>query len=110
MQEEQQDTRESDALAAGEVRFEREDVEAVGDPAAASVDAPDDAAPDAAGDALPSADDPDPVATAPADTPAAADRRGAELAEGPPFVAIAGAFVGSFVAAKLLGKLGGGGD
>jgi hypothetical protein len=43
-------------------------------------------------------------------TPAAADARGAEHAEGPPFVPIAGAFVGAFVAAKLLGKLGGGDD
>ena len=90
MQEEQQDTRESDALA-GEVTFDRQDVEDVGDPAAASVD-------------------PDPVVTQGSETPAEAQQRGDELAEGPPLGAIAGAFVGSFVAAKLLGKLGGGDD
>ncbi|HKP91889.1 MAG TPA: hypothetical protein VJT75_18115, partial [Thermoleophilaceae bacterium] len=46
----------------------------------------------------------------PEQTPAAADARGAEHAEGPPFIPIAGAFVGAFVAAKLLGKLSGGND
>ncbi|MEA2368285.1 MAG: hypothetical protein QOG41_2589 [Thermoleophilaceae bacterium] len=87
MQEDPQDTRESDALV-GEVSFDREDVEAVGDPAAASVD-------------------PDPVVSQGAETPVEAQQRGSELAEGPPFGPIAGAFVGAFVAAKLLGKLGG---
>ena len=101
-EEEQQDTRETDALASGEVRFEREDVEAVGDPAAASVDA------DAGAAEAPA--DPDPAATVAAETPIEADRRGAEQAEGAPLATIAAAFVGSFVAAKLLGKLGGGGD
>jgi hypothetical protein len=43
-------------------------------------------------------------------SPVEADRRGAELAEDPPIVPIVGAFVGAFVAAKLLGRLGGGGD
>ena len=81
MQEEQQDTRES-------VAFTPEQVEAVGDPAAASVDA----------------------APSVGETPVEADRRGAEQSEDPPIVPIVGAFVGSFVAAKLLGKLGGGGD
>jgi hypothetical protein len=81
-QEEQQDTQES-------VAFTPEQVEAVGDPAAASVDA---------------------VADSFGETPVEADRRGAEQAEGPPIVPILGAFVGSFVAAKLLGKLGGGGN
>ena len=71
--------------------FDREDVEAVGDPAAASVAAEPETAPAA-------------------DSPVAADRRGAEAAESPPFGAIAGAFVGSFVVAKLLGRLGGGDD
>jgi hypothetical protein len=103
MQEEQQDTRETDALAAGEVSFEREDVESIGDPAAASVAA------EGTADPVVEAD-PDPVATAPTESPVEADRRGAEHREGPPIGAIAGAFVGSFVAAKLLGKLGGGGD
>ena len=90
MQEEQQDTRETDALA-GEVTFDREDVEAVGDPAAASVD-------------------PDPVVSQGSESPVEAQQRGDELAESPPIGAIAGAFVGAFVAAKLLGKLGGGDD
>jgi hypothetical protein len=43
-------------------------------------------------------------------SPAAADRRGAEQAPGAPIGPIAGAFVGAFVAAKLLGRLGGGDD
>jgi hypothetical protein len=90
MQEEQQDTRETDALA-GEVTFDREDVEAVGDPAAASVAA-------------------EPEAPAADDSPAGAQQRGDEQAESPPFAAIGGAFVGAFVAAKVLGKLTGGGD
>jgi hypothetical protein len=83
-QEDQQDTRES-------VAFTPEQVEAVGDPAAASTDAV----------AEPATPEPAP------ETPVEADRRGAEQAEGPPFGPIAGAFVGAFVAAKLLGKLGG---
>ena len=86
-QEEQQDTRES-------VAFTPEQVEAVGDPAAASVDA------------APSVD----PAPSVGETPVEADRRGAEQSEDPPIVPIVGAFVGSFVAAKLLGRLGGGGD
>lgn len=90
MQEEQQDTHESDALGA-EVTFDREDIEAVGDPAAASVG-------------------PDPVATQGSETPVEAQQRGDEQAESPPFAAIGGAFAGAFVAAKLLGKLGGGDD
>jgi hypothetical protein len=90
MQEEQQDTRESDALG-GEVTFDREDVETVGDPAAASAD-------------------PDPVVVQGSETPVAAQQRGDEQAESPPFAAIGGAFVGAFVTAKLLGKLGGGDD
>jgi hypothetical protein len=129
MQENHEDTREGDALG-GEVSFDRADAEAVGDPAAASVDA-EGAAPgsaeveapgagETASDALsePLAGDPAGIAgeteggwQPPGEqTPAAADRRGAEQAESPPFIPIAGAFVGAFVAAKLLGKLGGGDD
>jgi hypothetical protein len=100
MQEEQQDTRESDALGSGEVRFEREDVEAVGDPAATSTDAEGTAEP---------AIGRDPTGALGA-TPAEADQRGAEQAEDTPIVPIVGAFVGAFVAAKLLGRLGGGDD
>lgn len=59
----------------------------------------------AAGGAAPAAD-----LGGPAESPLAADRRGAEQAEDPPLGAIAGAFVGAFVAAKLLGRLGGGDD
>ena len=92
MQEEQQDTRESDAIG-GEVTFDREDVEAVGDPAAASV-----------------APEPEPEPLAVEDSPAAAQQRGEAQAESPPFAAIGGAFVGAFIAAKLLGKLTGGDD
>jgi hypothetical protein len=91
MQEEPQDTRETDALASGEVSFERADVEAVGDPAAASVDA-------------------EPEAPPAYEAPAQAQQRATAQAESPPFAAIGGAFVGAFAAAKLLGKLGGGGD
>ena len=89
MQEEQQDTRESPALEGSAVRFEREDVESVGDPAAAGTDASDGGEP--AGE-----------------SPAGADRRGAEEAAGAPIGQAVGAFVGAFVAAKLLGRLGGG--
>jgi hypothetical protein len=129
--EKHEDTQESDALGA-EVRFDREDAEAIGDPAAASVEA-EGAVPGSAGveapgasetasDALtePLSGDPAGIAGEPGaewqppgpaeQTPAAADRRGAEQAESPPFIPIAGAFVGAFVAAKLLGKLGGGDD
>jgi hypothetical protein len=112
-QEEQRDTHETDALS-GEVTFDREDVEAVGDPAAASVEpAPGPVDPEPAPlEAESSGDDAAAFGTppAPADTPVAADRRGAEQAEDPPFAAIAGAFAGAFVAAKLLGRLGGGDD
>lgn len=129
MQERNEDTHESDALG-GEVQFDRADAETIADPAATSVEAEGAAlgsaeveapgASETASDALhePLVGDP---AGAGADTeggweppgeqsPAAADRRGAEHAESPPFVPIAGAFVGAFVAAKLLGKLGGGND
>jgi hypothetical protein len=105
MQEQHEDTREGDALGSEELPV---DPQAVGDPAAASVDA----------EGEPLAADPAGVAgeteagwQPPGEqTPAAADARGAEHAEGPPFIPIAGAFVGAFVAAKLLGKLSGGND
>jgi hypothetical protein len=84
-QEEQQDTRESPALG-GEVRFERADVEGIGDPAAAGTD------------------------PGVGDSPAEAQRRGEEEAGGAPIGPVVGAFVGAFVAAKLLGRLGGGDD
>ena len=43
------------------------------------------------------------------ESPADADRRAhAEADDGHPEVAVLGAFVGAFVAAKLLGRLGGG--
>ena len=128
MQENHEDTRESEALGGSEVQFDTQDAEAIGDPAAASVEA-EGAAPgsaeveapgagETASDALhePLVGDPagpgddfgaEPVGE---QTPAAADLRGAEHAESPPFIPIAGAFVGAFVAAKLLGKLSGGDD
>jgi hypothetical protein len=92
-EEEERDTRETEALAAQPVQFEPAQVEAVGDPAAASVDAE-------AGE---------PLATG-GESPIEADARGAEQAESPPIAAIVGAFVGAFVAAKLIGRLGGGND
>jgi hypothetical protein len=106
MQEQHDDTREGEDLAGAEVRFDQGDAEAVGDPAAASVEAEGAAAGGGvAGEAESGGWEP------PGEqSPAAADRRGAEQAESPPFIPIAGAFVGAFVAAKLLGKLGGGND
>jgi hypothetical protein len=98
--QEEQDTRESDAVAPAQVSFEPQQVEAVGDPAAASVDAE-------AVAAEPEAAEPEEFT---GQSPVEADTRGAEQAESPPIVAIAGAFVGAFVAAKLLGRLGGGDD
>ena len=126
-QEERQDTEEAEALEPGAVRFEPADAEVVGDPAAASVDAQGAdlggavvEAPGAGETAAHATSEPafaDPVppgdfeaAAADEQSPAAADRRGAEEAESPPFVQIGAAFVGAFVAAKLLGKLGGGDD
>jgi hypothetical protein len=97
MQESHEDTRESEALGDAEVRFDRTDAEAIGDPAAASVAAE--------GEVQAPSWEP-----AGEQSPAAADMRGAEHAEDPPLIPIAGAFVGAFVVAKLLGKLGGGGD
>jgi hypothetical protein len=128
--QEHNDTHESDALGSGEVQFDRADAEAIGDPAAASVEAegaaPGSAEVEAPGASETAADatsetligDPAGIAGEPGgdwqppgeQTPAAADARGAEQAESPPLVPIAGAFVGAFVAAKLLGKLGGGDD
>jgi hypothetical protein len=96
--QEEQDTQESQAVEQGPVTFEPPEVATVGDPAAASVDAD-------PGPALV-----DPVATVGGQSPIEADRRGAAEAEDPPLVPIAGAFVGAFVAAKLLGRLGGGDD
>jgi hypothetical protein len=104
--QEEQDTRESDAVAPAQVSFEPEQVEAVGDPAAASVDA-DAGAVEPAFVAEPAAAEEPAYAD---QSPIAADSRGAEQAESPPIGAIVGAFVGAFVAAKLLGRLGGGDD
>jgi hypothetical protein len=103
--QEEQDTRESDAVAPAQVSFEPQQVEAVGDPAAASVDADAAAGEPVVGE--PIAAEPETFA---GQSPVEADTRGAEQAESPPIVAIAGAFVGAFVAAKLLGRLGGGDD
>ena len=102
--QEEQDTRESAAVEPAEVTFEAEEVETVGDPAAASLDAEPSGLEPAA--VLPPAE-PDAFA---GQSPVEADRRGAEQAEDPPIGAIVGAFVGAFVAAKLLGRLGGGDD
>jgi hypothetical protein len=110
--ERQQDTNETEALDSGAVRFEPADAEAVGDPAVASVEGETaahattepafaDPVPPSGGWDAEAADD---------QSPAAADRRGAEQAESPPLAQIGAAFVGAFVAAKLLGKLGGGDD
>ena len=85
-----------------EIRFTREDVTGVGDAAAAGTD------PAAGGVELPPP--PPPLDTEPAESPAAADRRAAEHDSGRPEVAILGAFVGAFVAAKLIGRLRGGDD
>jgi hypothetical protein len=88
-EEENQETRESPALGAqDEVEFSREDVESVGDPAAAGTDSE---ATAAGGEPAQG-------------SPAAAQAR-AEGDEGPlgrPEVQILGAFVGAFVLAKLL--------
>jgi hypothetical protein len=104
--QEEQDTRESAAVEPTEVTFEPpvEAVEAVGDAAAASVDAEASGAEPAV--VLPPAE-PDAFA---GQSPLEADHRGAEQAEDPPIGAIVGAFVGAFVAAKLIGRLGGGDD
>ena len=102
-EEEQQDTQESAAVEPAEGVLGPEGAEAIGDDAAASVDAD---------------VDPDPVAFMPPteagaeygyQSPAEADRP-AEPREGAPLATIAGAFVGGFAAAKLLGRLGGGDD
>jgi hypothetical protein len=102
-QEEQQDTHESAAVEPAEAVVGPEGVEAIGDPAAASVDA--DVGPDPVAFMPPSAEAGDPGGQSPAE----ADRR-AESAPSPPFAAFGGAFVGGFVAAKLIGMLGGGDD
>ena len=96
--QEEQDTQESQAVDRGQVTFEPPEIATVGDPAAASVDA--DPGPAVA----------DPVAAVGGQSPIEADRRGAEQAESPPLVPIAAAFVGAFVAAKVLGRLSGGSD
>ena len=73
-----------------EISFDREDIESVGDPAAASTDASDGTG----------------------QSPAAADWQASQQAEstGQTVGPIVGALVGGFVVAKLLGKLGGGDD
>src|SRR4051794_41478540 len=104
MARKKKDKHESDALGDGELELERADAEAIGDPAAASVEA-EGAVPGTAEVEAPGAGttayDPvtEPLAGDPAaesgegtggweppgeQTPAAADARGAEHAEGPP--------------------------
>ena len=98
-EEENQETRESPALGAqdqagaqDEVEFSREDVESIGDPAAAGTDS----------EATAVTGEP------PQDSPAAAQAR-AEAGDESPFdrpeVQILGAFLGAFVLAKLLQRL-----
>jgi hypothetical protein len=109
--QEEQDTRESEALDHGQVSFEPEEVEAVGDPAAASVEADPGAA--EAEVAAPAPAFEPPTSEPPGfggQSPIEADRLGAARAADPPIGAIVGAFAGAFVAAKLLGRLGGGDD
>ena len=102
-EEEQHDTQESAAVDPAEAVIGADGAEAVGDPAAASVDAA--VGPDPVTFVPPVAEGGDPGGQSPAE----ADRR-AEPQEGAPIASIAGAFVGGFVAAKLLGRLGGGDD
>ena len=102
-EEEQQDTQESAAIDPAEAVVGADGAEAIGDPAAASLDA--DTGPDPVAWVPPTAEAGDPGGQSPAE----ADRR-AEPAPSPPFAAIGGAFVGGFVAAKLIGMLGGGDD
>ena len=118
-QEHHEDTHESDALGGAEVSFDQGDTEAIGDPAAASVAAEGEdlgaapvEAPGAGETAAHATTEPllgEPAST-PYQSPAAAAERGAAQAENPPLIPIAGAFVGAFVAAKLLGRLSGGDD
>jgi hypothetical protein len=85
-QDDNQDTRESPALDEAEVEFSKEDLESVGDPAAAGTDTAATAA------------DGEP----PEGSPAAAQQRAEGDGGLPPEVQILGAFVGAFVLAKLL--------
>ena len=89
-----------------EIRFTREDVTGVGDPAAAGTDAEGAGAPPPP--PHPSDAGPGTTAGAVGESPAAADRRAGEEGGGNPVVPILGAFVGAFVAAKVLGRLTGG--
>ena len=73
-----------------EIRFTREEVTGVGDPAAAGTDA-----------------EGDPAVPPPTGGSQAA-RRAAEGDGGRPELAVLGAFAGAFVAAKILGRLTGG--
>jgi len=84
-----------------EIRFTREDVTGVGDAAAAGTDA------EPSGIETPP---PPPPGEAAGESPAAADRRASESGGGGgrPEIAIVGAFVGAFAAAKVLGRLTGG--
>ena len=121
MQDEQkQDTVESPALP-GDVRFEREDVQVVGDPAAASTDAEGEDLASAGTAAAEAEAVPAEAAGAPAATtappfadpvgsagpPADAQRRDEQGPQGTPIRPIVVAFVGAFVLAKLLGRRGG---
>jgi len=82
-----------------EIRFTREDVTGVGDAAAAGTGA------EASG-----VEPPSPPLDPERESPAEADRRAAAADGGRPELAVLGAFVGAFVAAKLLGRIGGGSD
>jgi hypothetical protein len=84
-----------------EIRFTREDVTGVGDAAAAGTDT------EATGVSTPP---PPPTGEAAGESPAAADRRASESGGDRPEIAILGAFVGAFVAAKVLDRLTGGND
>ena len=81
-----------------EMRFTREEVTGVGDPAAAGTDAEGD----------PAVPPPTGGSQAGGESPAHAARRAAEGDGGRPELAVLGAFAGAFVAAKILGRLTGG--
>jgi hypothetical protein len=107
--EENQETRETPAVAPEEVTFTQPEVESVGDPAAAGTGAEGD--PGSAPFEAPGAGETAATATTgtpPEGSPAAAQARAEAGDEGPlerPEVQILGAFVGAFILAKLLQKL-----
>jgi hypothetical protein len=106
-----QETQESPALDPGEIRFSVEDAESVGDPAAASTDVQPDQEPTPDPEPVPLPPQPEQTWDRPpeGESPADADRRAAEQAPGvgAALGPIAGAFVGSFVLAKIIGRFGG---